>query len=530
MSLRQLLSIFLGSAVVLCAPLLLSAQSLDVPRAEVFGGYSWYHAGGTVNRVDVPDFNEGWGAQFSYNLNHWAGLTADGSGHYNDTGHANGLAFGPQFKLRQGRFVPFGEVLLGFQDFAPKHHPSQTATAYSFGGGLDVRVSNRFSVRAFQVDFKNTCYTALLPAGQTNNFNGVRVQGGVVFNLGLPKVVNTASAACSARPAAVDAGAPVTVAVTAQGFSPRRALSYSYSSTGGKVEGNAMVTTVYTAGLEPGSYTVSAKVVDDGKGHHQQMASCEATFSVRAKHPPALSVSADPASVKSGEVSAITANGISEDNRPLSYQCTATGGRLSGNGSSYTLDTAGVPESTITVDCTVSDDRDLTASANTSVRVNVPGTEVSPQAIKFGTIDFSRDARRPTRVDNEAKGELDRYADALAAAPDAKGVVVGDATAVEAKNVPSFAALRAVNTKDYVTKEKGLDAARIEPRTGSGDDKKTELWIVPPGASFKAAGTLVVDEGKVQAVPRVALKAKKKAHKAHKAAPRPEPNAAPKGN
>ena len=79
-------------------------------------------------------------------------------------------------------------------------------------------------------------------------------------------------------------------------------------------------------------------------------------------------------------------------------------------------------------------------------------------------------------MDNEAKGELDRYADALSASPDSKGVVVGFAASGEPSN---YAAQRAVNTKDYVTKEKGVDSARIEPRTGSGDDKRVDLWIVP---------------------------------------------------
>jgi hypothetical protein len=113
-------------------------------------------------------------------------------------------------------------------------------------------------------------------------------------------------------------------------------------------------------------------------------------------------------------------------------------------------------------------------------------------------------------VDNEAKGELDRYADALAAAPDAKGVVVGYATGREntpkkgSRKSPDFAAQRAVNTKAYLTTEKGIDAARIEPRTGTGDDQKTELWIVPSGATFTGEGTTVVNESKVKAVSRTA--------------------------
>ncbi len=117
-------------------------------------------------------------------------------------------------------------------------------------------------------------------------------------------------------------------------------------------------------------------------------------------------------------------------------------------------------------------------------------------------------------MDNEAKGELDRYADALAAAPDANGVLVGYAKAKETQaskgstKVSDIAAQRAVNTKEYLTKEKGIDPARIEPRTASRNGQKVELWIVPLGATFSQAGTMVVDQAKVKAVPRVALKRK----------------------
>ncbi len=305
-------------------------------------------------------------------------------------------------------------------------------------------------------------------------------------------------------------------------------MSYSYETNGGKVSGKTATATVDTTGVAAGSYTVIAKVVDNGKGKHQQMATCQAPFTVNEEHAPTLSISAVPNSVTVGDSSTITANGNSADNRPLSYSCTTTDGRLTGNGPTYTLETADAAPGTAEVNCTVSDDRNLKATASASVQINAKVLPKAPEAKQFGTIEFKRDIKRPTRVDNEAKGELDRYADALAAAPDSKGVVVGYATAKEntpkkgSKHVPDFAAQRAVNTKEYVTKEKGIDPARIEPRTGSGEGQKVDLWIVPAGATFPEAGTTVVDEAKVKAVPRVAVR--KKAHKraAHKKAQKAE--------
>jgi hypothetical protein len=168
------------------------------------------------------------------------------------------------------------------------------------------------------------------------------------------------------------------------------------------------------------------------------------------------------------------------------------------------------------VNCTVSDDRSLNASASTSVVVTIPKKQ-TPQPAIFGTIEFVHDAKRPTRVDNAAKAVLDRYADALAAAPDTKGAVIGFASAAESKDnsAPSFADERAVNTKDYLEKEKGVDPARVELRSGSGSGQKAELWIVPPGATIATEGNTAVDENKVKAVPRLPLKPKspKKAQK-----------------
>jgi outer membrane protein OmpA-like peptidoglycan-associated protein len=508
-------------AVALWVPSLLQAQSQDAPKEEVFIGYSWYHAGGTVpstvvrNAIfpgaEIPDFEKGGAAQGTYNVNRWAGFAVDMAGHSGKFGNAYSLAAGPQLKWRNEGITPFAEALVGWQRLGPQHYPDHDGPALFLGGGMDLAVTPRISIRAFQVDYVLSNYKPL--EGSSNKLNGVRLQAGLVFKFGLPPAEGKVSAACSADPQAVDAGTAVKIVVTPSGFMARRTLTYSYASTGGTIGGNTMSGSVDTTGLAPGSYTVTAKVVDSGRGSHQQMASCQTGFSVNRpapppQHPPALTVSADPASVKSGDASTITANGSSPDNRPLSYFCSATAGRLSGSGRSYTLDTAGVPDSTVTVNCTVTDDRSLTATAHTQVRVSA--VQAAAKATDFGAIEFKHDLKRPTRVDNEAKGELDRYADALNAAPDSKGVVVGYETATEPK---AFAAERAVNTKDYLTKEKGIDPARIEPRTGSGDDQKTELWIVPADAFFPAEGTKAVDESRVKAIPRAAAPAVKKARK-----------------
>jgi outer membrane protein OmpA-like peptidoglycan-associated protein len=536
MSLRRFVYGLLISAVLLFTPSTLCAQHEAAPDFEIFGGYSWYHAGGSVSlpptevQTDrgVGDFQKGWGTQVTVNLTNVVGITMDGSGHYED-GDAYTIAGGPRFKLRRGRFMPFAEVLAGIGHFVPDSLPEQDHFALITGLGIDYKLTPHLAFRPIQADYVFTSYNAINPS-QRNTLNGVRLQAGFVLSLGLPKEEGPVSATCSAQPSSVDSGMPVTVAVTPSGFSPNRTLSYSYMSTGGKVSGNTSSTSVDTSGLAAGSYTVSATIMDNGKGKHQRTASCQATFAVNAMHPPTISVTANPDTVTVGEPSTITANGSSPDNRPLTYNCNASAGTLNGSESRYTLNTTGVAPGNIDVNCTDTDDRNLSASGSTSVRVNAPAPPPQapppppqaveqPQANKFGDIEFKHDLKRPTRVDNEAKGELDRYADALNAAPDSKGVVVGFATEKEqkSKNGKDFAAQRAINTKAYLTQEKGIDPARIEPRVGSGDDQRVDLWIVPAGAQFPQEDTVQVDEGHVKAVPRLAPMTPKAHRKMRKA-------------
>ena len=123
---------------------------------------------------------------------------------------------------------------------------------------------------------------------------------------------------------------------------------------------------------------------------------------------------------------------------------------------------------------------------------------------------------------NEAKACLDEVALDLQKQSDAKAVIVGDSNAKEktpskrkhAKQI-DYAGQRAVNTKDYLVKEKGIDASRISVATGTADDQKVEDYLVPAGANFGAdvSGTTPVDESTVTPQERKALGAKVHHHK-----------------
>jgi outer membrane protein OmpA-like peptidoglycan-associated protein len=124
-------------------------------------------------------------------------------------------------------------------------------------------------------------------------------------------------------------------------------------------------------------------------------------------------------------------------------------------------------------------------------------------------MSFDRDVKRPTRVDNEAKACLDEVALDLQRQADAKVVIVGEATAKEKTppklhrnnaRIVDLAAQRAVNVKDYLVTEKGIDASRVSVATGVADSQNVENYLVPADAVFSndVQGTTPVDEGTVK--------------------------------
>jgi hypothetical protein len=74
-------------------------------------------------------------------------------------------------------------------------------------------------------------------------------------------------------------------------------------------------------------------------------------------------------------------------------------------------------------------------------------------------------------------------------------VIVAHSDAVDR---PDAAAQRAVNTKQYLIHEKGIDPPRIKLRTGIATGRTADAILVPAGASFSGAGTTLVDESSVK--------------------------------
>ncbi len=187
------------------------------------------------------------------------------------------------------------------------------------------------------------------------------------MNFGYPNPAIPA-ASCSIQPSEVMVGEPVTVTASATNFNPKHPLTYNWASTGGKVTGKDNTATIDTNGVAGGSYTVTARVADP-KMKKGGEASCTANFTVKEppKNPPTMSCSANPTSVQAGTPSTLTCTCTSPDNVPVTVSSwTASGGSVSGDGNTATLNTTGASAGPITVSATCTDSRGLTAPASST--------------------------------------------------------------------------------------------------------------------------------------------------------------------
>jgi hypothetical protein len=319
--------------------------------------------------------------------------------------------------------------------------------------------------------------------------------------------------AWSASPASVFPGDQVTITGTASNLNPKKTATYSWIGQGVTVNSTSNTATIDTGSLQPGSYTVTGHVTEGAKAG--QSADCTSQFTVKQFEPPTVSCVANPSTVKPGDSATITASGVSPQNRPLTYSYSASAGSISGTGNTATLSTAGAPAGSITVTCSVQDDKGQTASSTATVSVEAPAPPPQPKTQTLCSIQFDHDKRRPARVDNEAKACLDDVALNAQRQSDATLVVVGNQTEKEqareeherqhhVRHVVDLAAQRAVNTKEYLVTDKGIDPSRIQVRTSTAAQSEVENYLVPAGANFDSdiPGTTAVDTTAVKAQPR----------------------------
>ena len=563
MSARSLKSVSwaLTLAFVALLPVAISAQDAKSTKAatdnnpsrwDIFLGYSYLAPHGTVttsptigspitasyNAVNVGGlfsgayfFNRYLGVQAEVGIHEWGTQSANGSNigtHGNDDGFFS-LAGGLIARFPTGAITPFVHGLVGTDDVdGPYHQPSTWGPALTVGGGLDYETpffNHHLAIRLFQADYQYIhADFGSGDYGGRANINAARLSAGIVLHAGSIVPPPPVTLTCSASPDSVFPGDPITVTATAGSLDPKLNVIYSWSGTG--ASGTGTTTTVATAALAPGTYTVKGTVKEGKPGKEGlkpgQTADCSASFTVKAFEPPTISCSANPTTIKPGESATVTSVGMSPQNRPLTYSYSATAGAVAGTGTTAEFSSAGAPTGVTGITCNVSDDKGHSATANTSVTIVAPVIPPAPKTQALCSISFATDTKRPTRVDNEAKACLDQVALDLQQQADAKAVVVGESNAKEkgitAKQqkvalkhkrakVELFDAQRAVNAKDYLVTEKGIDATRVSVATGTTDGQTVEDYLVPSGATFAndVQGTTPVDESTVKAEVRKPL-------------------------
>lgn len=519
----------------------MKASGSDSPsKWDIFAGYSYLAPKATkgtytLGRFHAIDYGEI--ASVTRYFNKYVGVQGEGDIHslkenIPQDGDFSGGSVGMIFRFPTSDITPFVHALAGMEHIGGYDVVDKWGPVLTVGGGMDYETplfNHHLAIRIFQVDYQHSHVD--YGVNQPGVYNSPRLSAGVVIHVGSFAPPPSVTLACSASPASIFPGDPVTVTATAGNLDPKLNAIYSWSGTG--VTGTGATATVATAGLAPGSYTVNCGVKEGKPGKEGmkpwQSASSTASFAVKAYEPPTVSCSASPTTIKPGETSTVTCIGMSPQNRPLTYSYSASAGTVSGSGTTATFSSAGAPTGAVEITSVVSDDKGQTATANTSVTITAPYVAPIPHTQALCSITFDKDKKRPTRVDNEAKACLDEVALGLQRQADAKAVVVGDSTAKEKTPpkhvrkvhgkpvpIPDVAAERAVNTKEYLVTEKGIDASRISVMTGATDGQTVEDYLVPAGATFAndVSGTTPVDETAVKAQVRKPL-AERHHHRKH---------------
>ena len=151
----------------------------DMPRVQVFGGYSY-------TRFDSPSFGfsnpsglNGWNFSPAFNLIRGFGVAAEVSKQYGSNVDLRDIAVGPQFLYPRNKMLFFAHVLVGNARSFVRVGTGETDTdrVVALGGGMDFALTSRFAVRVFQVDYLRT---SLFSEKQNN----LRFSTGLVYQWG----------------------------------------------------------------------------------------------------------------------------------------------------------------------------------------------------------------------------------------------------------------------------------------------------------------------------------------------------------
>ncbi len=470
-----------------------------VPRYEIAGMFNYvnFNPGGGFQSFS----NYGGSGSFTWNPSRWIGLTEELGGlsyerNVNGASLDGGITtflLGPRLNLRKfDYFIPFAEFLLGGAHVGPPMTgaDSQSAFAIAAGGGVDIALTRNIAWRFAEIDYLMTNFSGPSVGGNARQDN-LRLGTGIVLRFGLPHEAPPAPvnhppvAACTASPASVFAGSSDTVAIHVNASDPDNdPLTYSYTTTGGTVDGSGPDARWNVGSAAAGSYTVTVQV-NDGKGG---TASCATDIKVeeRPNRPPTASLSVERSPILPGERTGITCTGNDPDGDPLTYSYSASGGQVTGTGSNAQFDATGLQPGTYTVKCTVNDGRGGTADASGNVVVQEP-PQVHQLEMKLALHSIYFPTAQPT-IAKPNGGLLASQAvtlDTLAAdfkqyltyRPDAHLILGGHADIRGGKEYNQLLSERRVERAKSYLIEKGVPADHIDTKAYGVDQNMTDEQV-----------------------------------------------------
>ncbi len=192
-SLKTIALLLLALGFTATAPRL-AAQSGSSGLVDVGVDYNYVRANAPAGGCGCFGLNggSGWAA---FNFNRSLGIVGEIASQHasNISGTGADLTLtsflaGPRYTwTHAGRFAPFAQLLLGGAHASGSLAPgnsglpgSANAFAMTAGGGLDIGLTRRIALRAFEADY----YLTRFDNGVNDHQNNLRIVSGVIFRLG----------------------------------------------------------------------------------------------------------------------------------------------------------------------------------------------------------------------------------------------------------------------------------------------------------------------------------------------------------
>jgi hypothetical protein len=255
-------------------------------------------------------------------------------------------------------------------------------------------------------------------------------------------------------------------------------FTYKYTATGGRIDDNGASAVWDLSGLRPGEYRANVFVRDSAGNETCDWVIIKVAECGCVDMPPSvqrscadISVGSSADSVQAGESVTLTAN-VSGADAPVSYNWIISGGSIvRGQGSpSIVVDTSGLDGRSLTGTVEIGG---LAASCPTSKSVTV-NTRTPPRALKIDSFGAA--------PNDDIKARMDNFVVTLQQDPSAQGYIIAYGSC------GNEGMKRAQFMKDYLVKNRGMDASRVVIVDGGCRDAATyDIYTVPQGAPAPVA-------------------------------------------